>query len=103
MPNYSLGALKGSPCDTIGKSQSKTMLVYPNPASSYLHIYFPQAMNTNVELAFYDMLGQRVYSWQKVLNSKQEVVLSLPNISVGLYTLQAEVNGERYVAKVLME
>ena len=103
MPNYSLGALKGSPCDTIGKLQNQTMVVYPNPASNYLQVYFPQAMNSNVELALYDMLGQRVYSWNKTLNSKQEVVLSLPKLSVGLYTLQAEVNGDKYVAKVLIE
>jgi len=103
MPNYALGALKGSPCDTLGKLQNQTMVVYPNPASNYLQVYFPQAMNSNVELALYDMLGQRVFSWNKTLNSKQEVVLSLPKLSVGLYTLQAEVNGDKYVAKVLIE
>jgi hypothetical protein len=103
MPNYDLGPLKNSPCDTIGKLHSNEVVVYPNPANSFLHVYVPKLMNSTVQLALYNLLGQRVAVWEEVLNSKQEVQVSLPRLATGLYTLDIVCDGEKYVRKLVVE
>ena len=62
-PHFRLGALPGSPCDTIyrlsEKAEATTFDIYPNPLSNYLTIqtsFFPH----DTELVLYNAIGQRV-------------------------------------------
>lgn len=103
MPNYDLGPLKGSPCDTIGKLRSNDVVVYPNPVNTYLHVYIPKPMNSKVQMALYNLLGQRVVAWNEVLDSKQEVQVDFPELPTGLYTLDIVCDGEEYVRKLVVE
>ena len=50
-PNYRLGALKGSPCDSLGivavqELKEENFKVYPNPASDILNIELPLSMSS---------------------------------------------------------
>jgi hypothetical protein len=103
MPNYELGALKGSSCDTIGKLQSVRIVIYPNPASSSFHLFIPLMMNTKVKASLYDVLGQRITEWNEILNSKQEVELKLNHVAMGMYTLKIEAGEETYIGKLSVE
>ncbi|GBL35094.1 hypothetical protein EMGBS15_06890 [Filimonas sp.] len=103
MPNYELGALKGSSCDTIGKLQSERIVIYPNPVSSSVYVFIPLPMNTKLKASLYDMLGQRIATWNEILNSKQEAELKLNHVAIGMYTLRIEAGGERYVSKLVVE
>jgi hypothetical protein len=103
MPFYGLGALKGSPCDTIGKLQVQEMVIYPNPARDAVKIYLPLPVNTTVKIALYNMLGQEVQRWQANLNTKQEINLQLPYLAFGLYTLKASTIEQEFKGKLLVE
>ena len=69
-PNYRLGALEGSPCDTIVSSSEELAVseikVFPNPASSQITIDIttPQWAHEDVQISVYDVLGRQVHSHQ---------------------------------------
>ncbi|MFN0200632.1 MAG: T9SS type A sorting domain-containing protein [Bacteroidia bacterium] len=63
-PNYRLGALQGSPCDTLSVSNqlavnSKQIKVYPNPAQNEVNIELPQGIKA-ARFLLYNALGQQV-------------------------------------------
>jgi hypothetical protein len=103
LPFYGLGALKSSPCDTIGKLQVQEMVIYPNPARDAVKIYLPLPVNTSVNIALYNMLGQELQRWQANLNTKQEINLQLPYLAFGLYTLKATTIEQEFKGKLLVE
>lgn len=103
IPNYDLGPLKGSSCDTIGKLRSNDVVVYPNPVNTYLNVYIPKPMNSKVQMALYNLLGQWVVAWNEVLDSKQEVQVNLPALATGVYSLDIVCDGEEYVRKLVVE
>jgi hypothetical protein len=62
-PNYRLGALKGSPCDTLNKSVGvkeikEGIKIYPNPAADILNIQLPD--NQQYTIIFYDISGRKL-------------------------------------------
>jgi hypothetical protein len=69
-PNYRLGPLKDSDCDTIISSAtteeavSYGLRIWPNPASGmvYLDITLPEYTATNTRLAVYDLWGREVHT-----------------------------------------
>jgi hypothetical protein len=64
MPNYGLGALQGSPCDTLDTANSviealqSDFQVYPNPVFEYIFINNP--FTTACEAMVYNVTGQEV-------------------------------------------
>jgi hypothetical protein len=69
-PNYRLGPLKGSDCDTIISSvlpeQAETygLRIFPNPASSltYFDITLPDYASSATRVVVYDLWGREVYN-----------------------------------------
>jgi hypothetical protein len=64
-PNYDLGSLEGSPCDTLFLSsnylpekETSSYRIYPNPASDWLNIVYDSRNDALLEL--YDVFGKRV-------------------------------------------
>jgi len=85
-PNYRLGALTGSPCDTLGVGIRELgtqieLLVYPNPAHNYVEVdygFFPWQSKSEASLSVKNMLGEEVlflklpqYSAKQILNIKE--------------------------------
>jgi Secretion system C-terminal sorting domain len=102
--NYRLGALPGSPCDTIqhvgiAAQQEKQVKVYPNPAQDKLYIELP----THTQLAafvLYDMAGKAV--WQQEIQGKKTEV-GVGKLGKGLYLYEVFMaNGKEY-GKLLIE
>ncbi len=64
MPNYALGALAGSPCDTLNETNSVAEVTsppfkgYPNPVQDHLHIDNP--LPTTCQAVVYNAMGQEV-------------------------------------------
>ncbi|TAK41131.1 MAG: T9SS type A sorting domain-containing protein [Saprospiraceae bacterium] len=91
-PNYRLGPLDGSPCDTLGidvaaekEMPGRTDIkVYPNPASTTLTVALPQEV-LDAELMVVDCLGKVVYQG-KVAGS--EVLLDISSLPNGIYFCQ---------------
>ncbi len=68
IPNYRLGALEGSPCDTLSTSIAEPgpqveMKIYPNPASGpvQIEITLPEYGGKDTELVIHDALGREVH------------------------------------------
>ncbi|MBI5540759.1 MAG: hypothetical protein HY951_11910 [Bacteroidia bacterium] len=67
MPNYNLGALEGSPCDTITqvesikiKDKSGEALVFPNPAREFLTVSTQNSIQ-GASISISDLFGVVVY------------------------------------------
>jgi hypothetical protein len=101
--NYALGALKGSPCDTLNKPQptdstnkNTSWQVGPNPATANLYIQVPGADAKVLAVQVYNVLGQRVQSVQYNLNSVYTVQHNIAALASGLYVIQMQVNGTNF-------
>jgi hypothetical protein len=96
LPHYELGALTGSMCDTLTALppqpiNTKTLKVYPNPASRQLTINCPQLrIGQPVTVKVYDVLGQEVLS--ETIQYKIPFQLSVTALSHGLYVVQVQQN-----------
>ena len=88
-PNYRLGALKGSPCDTIHNvgvqdiEHNQVVLVAPNPSNGYLKVSWNSTKTMNVVLS--DILGRELI--HQNLAESNEVLLDVSNISNGIYNI----------------
>ncbi len=88
-PNYSLGRIQGSNCDSLFNSTSALneeenhSVVYPNPFSKSFLIRFPDQSKRNILI--YTGSGQLVYSEN---SNSPEMNISLPALSPGVYLLK---------------
>ena len=102
-PNYRLGPVVGSVCDTlsvgINELQASTVLLYPNPAKSDLTISLGRVCN-NINLSMYSLQGQLLLTqhW----NVGNALTLALPQLSKGLYLVEIICNEGRVVKKVVV-
>jgi hypothetical protein len=89
MPNYALGALQGSPCDTIDTANAivepllPTFQAYPNPVNSQLYISNP--FNTNYPAVVCNLQGQVICNLDVHPGSNFVDAAYWPN---GCYSLQ---------------
>jgi hypothetical protein len=100
-PNYRLGALKDSPCDTLNTMtedirtlKEQILKVFPNPASDYTIIDygFTDWNKGQVSLEICNALGQIVYTQQlPVYSGFQKIDISL--FASGVYTAFIKRNG----------
>lgn len=106
-PNYYLGELVGSGCDTITTSSLSPIMVeqnvyaYPNPTQDKLYIgmnHIPQG----AELVIINSLGQEVYRKQ-VADTTQETEISLSSFPQGVYYLQVRAENAIFTEKIIKE
>jgi hypothetical protein len=89
-PNYRLGALKGSACDTLKMVATQEQTeeqwegkIYPNPAQDVLHIEYPtNGTTTTSEVTLFDIAGKAVL---KVILSTENTVIDVRSLPTGLY------------------
>ncbi len=86
-PNFNLGALEGSPCDTLGVSnaievvEGKGVCISPNPAKDYVEVKLPSGQSAAM-LTLYSATGQPVRSQR--LQAGWSVV-GLEGLAKGMY------------------
>ncbi|MEN9612203.1 MAG: hypothetical protein RLZZ628_3017 [Bacteroidota bacterium] len=99
-PNFRLGALKGSSCDTLRTNPDTPHLgdydlkLYPNPVGDHLtiDITLPNYDNIHTEIELLDVAGRRVYRARlSPFTSIHSVLLS--NFANGLYFVCLMVDG----------
>jgi len=91
-PNYDLGALAGSGCDTLGGATAidesppaiERLRIYPNPSSAWLTVEGLPASST---LSVHDALGRQVWSASSTTSPMRIPTTAWPN---GLYFLHSE-------------
>jgi Secretion system C-terminal sorting domain len=103
IPNYGLGALAGSPCDTI-RIKPNTWLLYPNPANAVIKLKVPITNKLQaVKITVYNMHGQIVLDNNYTLNLDYEININTTALANGLYYLKAASGGELFGSKFLKE
>jgi hypothetical protein len=105
-PNFRLGVLKGSECDTIREAQPPTvsdgLIIYPNPSNEWLMLNGKWLMgNTNV--AVYNIVGQKQLSFT-FQNSKGFETINVLALANGMYVLQIiDAAGTKHNCKFVKE
>ncbi|MBL0339589.1 MAG: T9SS type A sorting domain-containing protein [Bacteroidetes bacterium] len=109
-PEYDLGALDGSPCDTLVGIQQ-----IPNTVPPALHVYYHPTWEKafiNAEhlkghsgkLMLYNLQGQMIYEEQiKIQNGYYTKDLSMIGKAKGMYMVVVETEQERVVKKFVIE
>jgi hypothetical protein len=104
-PNYNLGSLTGSPCDTLTvginevKKEDSWVRVYPNPATNSLTLN-SQLSILNSQLLITDVFGRTVYH-QSITNSQTTIDIS--QLSNGVYFYQLSGGKETFRGKFVKE
>ena len=80
------------------------MIVLGNPFKNNISIRFVKSPETTGELRLTDMAG-RLMASQKIAIGQQQVQFVIPagKLNKGVYQLQAEINGNKYVKQVLKD
>ena len=109
MPNYSLGILVGSACDTIINSIKPTnellkIQVVPNPFGESISVSFQKENMKQVTCRVRNAIGQLVFEHQQCItgNSYAET-FNLNSLAVGIYTLEIITDGERTVKELVKQ
>ena len=101
-PNYRLGALEGSPCDTIetvgttGAYSFSKIFVYPNPAGDYVFFDNSRAGEMPSRVLFYNNMGEVVFE-KKWAHNMSEYKMDVSGLAAGIYFYT--VYGEERVLK----
>ena len=104
-PNFRLGTLEGSACDTIGSVTLKPPIelglelsIFPNPSRDKLHIRHKQNSQATTQLFLLNTLGQVVYTTElKTEYSNLDAVsLGLPP---GVYIVQVHTGNNAFSKK----
>ncbi len=99
-PNYNLGRLQGSPCDTLqwagidDMQQDFKFTVYPNPNDGNFKIRYQLPQNKKGTLEIFDVTGKLVYK-QNLPQWSSMQSISLKNLSDGIYNAAIISDGKR--------
>ena len=84
--------------DNVVNADSELILIYPNPASTYLNIEFPDISNYTVCL--YDLTGRKLISEKiKQQNFKK---LNVNMISDGVYKIEIKNKNLRFIKTIVI-
>ena len=106
-PDYSLGRLVGSPCDTLQWSSSppapqrgELIRLSPNPFSSKINIELIDFKNENWQLKIFDAMGKEIL-FQKITKEKTEI--DLRKINNGMYYVMVYDGKNIFTRKIIKE
>lgn len=85
-------------CITAVEPVDNGISVYPNPASSEVHILLSNPTYQITKVSIIDMTGQVLHNFE---TSEAEFIISRGNITSGLYFLQLSTNGQTSVSKLI--
>ena len=78
----------------------KQIIIYPNPASNYIRIELPTAVQENGQIVLRNVLGQVVLSLVLERGTLPMIKLSTDNIPTGQYFLTIKVDGAQSTSKM---
>lgn len=108
MPNYELGPLVGSPCDTLTgvaeiHSGESGISIYPNPTAGSFSIQLTSGASGKVSFELLDLLGRKVYE-QEINNHSTTQIISLPvGIANGVHVCRVVTDVKVYSEKLVVE
>jgi hypothetical protein len=106
MPNYDLGHMIGSPCDTLTSLQepvnayTKPLRIFPNPAITQATFNYQLKPNQTGTLTIYNTLGEAVF--EKTLLRWSSTATIDMNLPAGIYQCVVQSEGSRQVGKLMV-
>lgn len=105
-PNYYLGRLVGSPCDTLTSISDITphdfkFSISPNPNNGHFKIIYLLPQNKSGSLQIFDINGKQVYK-QNLPPWSTVQYISLPKLANGVYNCTIISNNERVYKKLVI-
>lgn len=107
-PNYFLGPVAGSICDSLNLTTSikphETQLfeVYPNPSKNALFVRYNPLTDSGAYIKFLDAMGKEIKTWNlSIWTSEQK--LTLPELPPGVYMATLYVKGQQLSKKIIIE
>ena len=79
--------------------QQESLLCYPNPSSSEIHLSFNDDILGSTEITIYDMMGRKVFTQHCEIHQGQNDIVFQPNLKAGVYVLKMG----RQVVKVVRQ
>jgi Secretion system C-terminal sorting domain len=104
MINYELGALAGSPCDTIKHAFSffKEWIISPNPTQSFIEVQIPVQGAESLQIIIYNSLGQKVQESLYNIDYTYKIKHEFGAFSRGMYFTKCITNnGQSYSQKII--
>ena len=98
-PNYRLGVLKGSPCDTLNKiatqdiDNQSTIKIYPNPAQDILNVQFSEQTTASIVLRSTE--GKEL----RKINTNSDTQLDISDLYNGLIFVEIWIENRRVATK----
>jgi len=80
-------------------NSSKNMIIYPNPVKDICYISIEDWMKEKALISIYNVLGQTVYT-QVILTAEG---IDVGTLTAGLYYIEIDNNGQKYICKFLKE
>jgi len=79
--------------------------IYPNPATSFINLYFFIGNNEKVSIAVYDLVGHQIKTEDPGLLSAgpQEIRIATDDIKPGLYLVQTTIGGKIFTGKLTVK
>jgi len=79
--------------------------IYPNPATSFINLYFFIGTNEKVSIAVYDLVGHQIKTEDPGLLSAgpQEIRIATDDIKPGLYLVQTTIGGKIFTGKLTVK
>jgi hypothetical protein len=105
-PNFRLGAVAGSSCDTLTEIQSIAQAhpafasVAPNPASDHAEIIYYTGSYTTNHAVMYDIAGREVWS-ADVSGSSGSINVNVSSFPAGIYMVKFTADGQPLMSSKL--
>jgi hypothetical protein len=101
-PNYRLGALEGSACDSITSiksppSKEAHISLFPNPASDQINLTFEDILHMDMDFIIYAVTGQEVAKY-KMPEGLREYTFDISLLNSGIYFYEIRLQGEASIS-----
>jgi hypothetical protein len=104
VPNYRLGRLVGSPCDTLYKAPApvpQVWALYPNPTQELLNIQVPDSTAQSIAVSLWSSTGQLVAKQTLAVNSEHIASINVGYLSRGVYAVRVGGVGVEFVGRFI--
>ncbi len=106
-PDYNLGRLVGSPCDTLTSvaeilTDDLYFSISPNPSNGNFKINYPLPLNKTGALQIFDLTGKEVYN-QILQHGKNHEFFSIKNLSDGIYLCKIATDNFVATKKIIIQ
>jgi len=105
-PNYFLGKLTGSICDSITSLTEKKIEdkinIYPNPSNGNFSINYILPENKEGQLSVFDLTGREIHS-EKITKWSQVKNISLVDLKEGIYLITISSGNYSFLKKLIIQ